>query len=42
MPSTIHLHRALRTTPPAEACHLGWQESLVLLGKLVEAEVSGG
>lgn len=26
---------------PAEACYLGWQESLVLLGKLVEAEVAG-
>ena len=25
---------------PAEACTLGWQESLVLLGKLVEAEIS--
>jgi uncharacterized protein YndB with AHSA1/START domain len=25
---------------PAEACYLGWQESLVLLGKLVEAEVA--
>jgi len=24
---------------PPEACHLGWQESLVLLGKLVEAEI---
>ena len=24
---------------PAEMCHLGWQESLVLLGKLVEAEI---
>ncbi len=24
---------------PAEACYLGWQESLVLLGKLVEAVV---
>ncbi len=24
---------------PAEACHLGWQESLVLLAKLVEAEI---
>ena len=23
---------------PLEACHLGWQESLVLLGNLVEAE----
>jgi uncharacterized protein YndB with AHSA1/START domain len=26
---------------PAEQCYLGWQESLVLLGKLVEAEVPG-
>ena len=26
---------------PAEACYLGWQESLVLLAKLVEAEISG-
>ena len=24
---------------PLEACYLGWQESLVLLGKLVEAEI---
>ena len=24
---------------PVEMCYLGWQESLVLLGKLVEAEV---
>lgn len=24
---------------PAEACYLGWQESLVLLGKLVEADI---
>ncbi|MCC6273269.1 MAG: SRPBCC family protein [Deltaproteobacteria bacterium] len=24
---------------PTEACYLGWQESLVLLGKLVEAEI---
>lgn len=24
---------------PAEACYLGWQESLVLLAKLVEAEI---
>lgn len=24
---------------PEEACYLGWQESLVLLGKLVEAEI---
>lgn len=26
---------------PVEACYLGWQESLVLLGKLVEAEIPG-
>lgn len=26
---------------PAEACYLGWQESLTLLAKLVEAEISG-
>jgi hypothetical protein len=24
---------------PAEACYLGWQESLLLLAKLVEAEI---
>jgi hypothetical protein len=24
---------------PVEACYLGWQESLVLLAKLVEAEI---
>jgi uncharacterized protein YndB with AHSA1/START domain len=27
---------------PAEACYLGWQESLVLLAKLVEAEIPDG
>jgi uncharacterized protein YndB with AHSA1/START domain len=27
---------------PLEACHLGWQESLVLLQKLVEAEIPEG
>jgi len=27
---------------PAEACHLGWQESLTLLAKLVEAEIPAG
>jgi uncharacterized protein YndB with AHSA1/START domain len=27
-------------TIPAEMCYLGWQESLVLLAKLVEAEVN--
>lgn len=26
---------------PVEACYLGWQESLVLLAKLVEAEIGG-
>ncbi|MDB5895311.1 MAG: polyketide cyclase [Rhodoferax sp.] len=26
---------------PAAACYMGWQESLALLAKLVEAEVSG-
>ena len=26
---------------PTEACYLGWQESLVLLANLVEAEVPG-
>jgi uncharacterized protein YndB with AHSA1/START domain len=26
---------------PAEACHLGWQESLALLALLVEAEIPG-
>ena len=25
---------------PVEACYLGWQESLILLAKLVEAEVT--
>lgn len=26
---------------PAEACYLGWQESLTLLAQLVEVEISG-
>jgi len=26
---------------PLEACHLGWQESLALLARLVEAEIPG-
>jgi uncharacterized protein YndB with AHSA1/START domain len=30
---------ALPDLIPAEACHLGWQESLALLAKLVEAEI---
>jgi hypothetical protein len=27
---------------PTEACYLGWQESLALLAKLVEAEIPDG
>ena len=27
---------------PAEACYLGWQESLLLLAKLVEPEIPDG
>lgn len=27
---------------PAEACYLGWQESLILLGQLVAAEIREG
>ena len=27
---------------PAEACYLGWQESLTLLAKMVEAEIPDG
>jgi hypothetical protein len=26
---------------PMEACYLGWQESLTLLAKLVEADIPG-
>ena len=26
---------------PVEACYLGWQQSLILLAQLVEAEISG-
>ena len=26
---------------PVESCYLGWQQSLVLLGQLVEAEIGG-
>jgi uncharacterized protein YndB with AHSA1/START domain len=26
---------------PAEACYLGWQESLTLLAQLIEAEIPG-
>jgi uncharacterized protein YndB with AHSA1/START domain len=27
---------------PAEQCYLGWQQSLILLGQLVEAEIPSG
>lgn len=42
LPCGTEVHIAQEGVPdiiPAEACYLGWQESLVLLAKLVEAEV---
>lgn len=33
------VQEGIPTMIPAEACYLGWQESLVLLAKLVEAEI---
>ena len=33
------LQEGIPAAIPAEACYLGWQESLSLLGKLVEAEI---
>ncbi len=33
------VQEGLPSVIPLEACHLGWQESLELLGKLVEAEI---
>jgi uncharacterized protein YndB with AHSA1/START domain len=33
------VQEGIPTAIPAEACYLGWQESLVLLAKLVEAEI---
>lgn len=55
LPGEIHVSVTLRGTPfgtelnvvqegvpdaiPAEACYIGWQESLTLLAKLVEAEI---
>ena len=33
------LQEGLPALIPAEACYLGWQESLTLLAKLVEAEI---
>jgi hypothetical protein len=32
------LQEGLPAVPP-EACYLGWQDSLILLAKLVEAEI---
>jgi uncharacterized protein YndB with AHSA1/START domain len=34
------VHEGLPAAIPPEACYLGWQESLALLAKLVEAETS--
>ena len=33
------VQEGLREAIPPEACYLGWQESLILLAKLVEAEI---
>jgi hypothetical protein len=33
------LQEGLPEVIPVEACYLGWQESLTLLAKLVEAEI---
>jgi uncharacterized protein YndB with AHSA1/START domain len=53
MPVTITLKKVLVGTElsivqegipdviPTEACYLGWQESLILLAKLVEADIPG-
>ena len=35
------VQEGIPTAIPPESCYLGWQESLVLLGQLVEAEVPG-
>lgn len=35
------LQEGIPAVIPAEACHLGWQESLTLLAQLVEAEIPG-
>jgi uncharacterized protein YndB with AHSA1/START domain len=35
------IQEGIPETIPAEACYLGWQESLTLLAKLVEAEIPG-
>ena len=33
------VQEGIPTVIPVNACYLGWQESLVLLAKLVEAEI---
>ncbi len=33
------VQEGIPTVIPAEACYLGWQESLILLAKLVEVEI---
>jgi len=33
------VQEGVRGVIPPEACYLGWQESLILLAKLVEAEI---
>ena len=38
-PSLNIVQEGIPDVIPAEACYLGWQESLVLLAKLVEAEI---
>ncbi len=36
----VHIEQAgVPSAIPPEACYLGWQESLILLAKLVEAEI---
>jgi len=38
----IHIEQAgIPEVIPPDACYLGWQESLILLTKLVEAEIPG-
>jgi uncharacterized protein YndB with AHSA1/START domain len=36
------LQEGIPAAIPAEMCYLGWQESLILLGKLVEVEIPDG
>ncbi len=39
MQTTITLRPVSCAAIPSEACYLGWQESLILLAQLVEAEI---